>query len=95
MILVALLCASFVSFTWIILMRFLTGVMVWTSIFLLIVGSGGGLGYSVYRYLTLLRTTINTKDTLDRPFSILVMKNYLFLKVSSIERCSGRSTKYF
>ena len=65
MILVALLCASFVSFTWIILMRFLTGVMVWTSIFLLIVGSGGGLGYSVYRYLTLLRTLINIKYILD------------------------------
>ena len=92
MILVALLCASFVSFTWIILMRFLTGVMVWTSIFLLIVGSGGGLGYSVYRYLTQLIASFNI---IYFSSSCNHFKNYLFLKVSSIERCSGRSTKYF
>ena len=49
MILVALACSSSISFLWIILMRFLTGVMVWTSIVLLILGSGGGLGYSVFR----------------------------------------------
>ena len=80
MILVALLCASFVSFTWIILMRFLTGVMVWTSIFLLIVGSGGGLGYSVYRYLTLLRTSINTKDTQDKTIFNLSNEELFILK---------------
>ena len=49
MILIALACSSAISFSWIILMRFLTGIMVWTSIILLIVGSGGGLGYSVFR----------------------------------------------
>ena len=62
MILAALVCASVVSFAWIILMRFVTGIMVWTSIFLLIVGSGGGLGYSVYRYVIKIRYKANSQE---------------------------------
>lgn len=64
MILIALACSSTISFSWIILMRFLTGIMVWTSVALLIVGSGGGLGYSIYRYANFTVIILKFSQTL-------------------------------
>ena len=49
MILLALVCAAIVSFVWILLMRFLTGIMVWTSVSLILFVVGASLAYSVYR----------------------------------------------
>ena len=49
MIGIALIGACFLSFIWIILMRFLTGLMVWGSILIVFLGTGGALGYCGYR----------------------------------------------
>ena len=49
MIGLALIGACLLSFIWIILMRFLTGFMVWGSILLVFLGTGGALGYCGYR----------------------------------------------
>ena len=49
MIGIALIGACLLSFIWIILMRFLTGLMVWGSILLVFLGTGGALGYCGYR----------------------------------------------
>lgn len=49
MIGLALIGACVLSFTWIVLMRLLAGVMVWLTIFLIFVMVGGLLGYSSYR----------------------------------------------
>jgi len=49
MIALALLGATVFAFIWIILMRFLTGPMVYTSILAVFVGLGSALGYCAYR----------------------------------------------
>jgi len=49
MIGLALIGACILSFVWIVLMRFLASFMVWTSILLVFLGTGAGLGYSGYR----------------------------------------------
>ena len=49
MIGLALIGACLLSFIWIILMRFITGVMIWGSILLVFLGNGGALGYCGYR----------------------------------------------
>ena len=49
MIGLALIGACILSFIWIILMRFITGVMVWGSILLVFLGTGSALGYCGYR----------------------------------------------
>ena len=49
MIGIALIGACFLSFIWIILMRFMTGFMVWGSILIVFLGTGGALGYCSYR----------------------------------------------
>jgi len=49
MIGLALIGACVISFIWIVLMRFLAGLMVWSSILLVFLGIGGLLGYSGYR----------------------------------------------
>jgi len=49
MIGLALIGSCILSFIWIVLMRFLACVMVWTSILLVFLGVGGLLGYSSYR----------------------------------------------
>jgi len=48
MIGLALIGACIISFLWIILMRFLAGVMIYTSILAVFIGVGGLLGYSGY-----------------------------------------------
>ena len=50
MIAIALLCAAVACFGWILLMRFVTGIMVWTSVALVHIVFAGALGYSLYRY---------------------------------------------
>ena len=50
-ILGAYLVAAIVSFLWIVLMRFIAGVMVWTSVGLSLSIFGGLFGYCLYRYL--------------------------------------------
>ena len=57
MIGLALVCSTVLSFFWIIMMRFLTGLMVWLSISLIFVLTGGLLGYCVYRYAMKLKNT--------------------------------------
>ncbi len=47
----ALLTACFISFFWIVLMRFFAGIMVWTSLSLIFVLFGGLFGYSLFRYI--------------------------------------------
>jgi len=49
MIGIALIGACIISFLWIVLMRFLAGFMVWSSILLVFLGIGGLLGYSGYK----------------------------------------------
>jgi len=49
MIGLALIGACLLSFIWIILMRYITGVMVWGSILIVFLGTGGALGYCGYR----------------------------------------------
>jgi len=49
MIGIALIGACLLSFIWIILMRFITGFMVWGSILIVFLGTGGALGYCGYR----------------------------------------------
>ena len=51
MIGVALVGAAFVSFLWIVLMRFATGLMVWTSLGLVVAVFGGLFGFSLYKYI--------------------------------------------
>ena len=50
MIGIALVAATVLSFVWILLMRFLTGLMVWLSVALIFVLVGGLFGYCVFRY---------------------------------------------
>ena len=50
MIGIALIAATVLSFLWILLMRFLTGLMVWLSVALIFVLVGGLFGYCVFRY---------------------------------------------
>ena len=45
----ALIGACILSFIWIVLMRWLASLMVWTSILIVFLGTGAGLGYSGYR----------------------------------------------
>ena len=47
---IALIGACLLSFIWIILMRYVPGVMVWGSILIVFLGTAGALGYSGYRY---------------------------------------------
>ncbi len=47
---VACALAAILSFTWIVLMRCLAGVMVWTSVALLFCFFGGLFGYTLYKY---------------------------------------------
>jgi len=54
MIGVALLGSTITSFIWIVLLRLFTGLMVWSSIFLLFFLASGTLAYSVYRYKWIL-----------------------------------------
>ena len=49
MIGIALIGACILSFIWIVLMRFLAGFMIWTSILIVFLGLGGLLSYSGYR----------------------------------------------
>ena len=72
MIGLALVCSTVLSFFWIILMRFLTGLMVWLSISLIFVLTGGLLGYCVYRY------AIKLKNTDDELKPILGIRLILF-----------------
>jgi choline transporter-like protein 2/4/5 len=44
--------ACLVSFLWIVLMRFVAGVMIWTSIGLCFVAFGGLFGFTLHRYIT-------------------------------------------
>jgi choline transporter-like protein 2/4/5 len=53
MIGIALIGACILSFVWIILMRWITGIMVWTSITLCTLLFSGLLAYSVYNYVLL------------------------------------------
>ena len=49
MIGIALIGACILSFIWIVLMRFLAGFMIWSSILIVFLGLGGLLSYSGYR----------------------------------------------
>ena len=49
MIGVALVGACVLSFVWIVLMRFLASIMVWTSIVIVFLGSGALLGFCGYK----------------------------------------------
>ena len=49
MIGIALVGACILSFIWIILMRFLASIMVWTSILIVFLGTGSLTGYCGYR----------------------------------------------
>ena len=42
--------ATFISFIWVLLMRFIAGIMVWTGIFMVFFMAGGLFGYSLFRY---------------------------------------------
>ena len=44
--------ATFISFIWVLLMRFIAGIMVWTGIFMVFFMAGGLFGYSLFRYHT-------------------------------------------
>ena len=84
MILIALACSSAISFSWIILMRFLTGIMVWTSVILLIVGSGGGLGYSVFRQANIQLGFIVSSEkysAIGKIFQLISIAIYRYLQV--------------
>ena len=50
---IGLILATFLSFLWIILMRFIAGLMVWLSIGLSAMLFGGLFGYSLYKYLVI------------------------------------------
>ena len=49
MIGIALIGACILSFIWIVLMRFLAGFMIWTTILIVFLGLGGLFSYSGYR----------------------------------------------
>ena len=51
MICVALATACLLSFLWIVLMRFVTGIMVWASLGLVVALFGGLFGLSLYKYI--------------------------------------------
>ena len=53
MIGVALAVATIISFLWIVLMRFVAGIMVWTSIGLIFGLFGGLFGYTLYKYIVI------------------------------------------
>ena len=64
MIGIGFILAFILSFTWILLMRWLAGIMVWTSIGLIFVLVSGLFGYSLYRYMMV-------KDVASSQISIL------------------------
>ena len=49
---VAYLAATAVSFIWVVLLRFIAGIMIWTGIFMVFFMVGGLFGYSLFRYHT-------------------------------------------
>ena len=63
MIGIGLSLAFVLSFIWIILMRFLTSIMVWTSIGLSFLAFLGLFGYSLYRYM-LIRNDASAQDNI-------------------------------
>ncbi len=65
--------ACILSFLWIVLMRFLAGFMIWTSIFLVFILVSGLFGYSVYRYL-LVKDVAESHDSI---FQVNFTPNYL------------------
>ena len=50
---IGLILATFLSFLWIILMRFMASIMVWLSIGLSAMLFGGLFGYSLYRFIAI------------------------------------------
>ena len=57
--------ACVLSFVWILLMRFFTGIMVWTSIGLIFVLVSGLFGYSLHRYYQVKDITTNQINILQ------------------------------
>ena len=49
---VAYIAATAISFIWVVMMRFVAGIMIWTGIFMVFFMVGGLFGYSLFRYHT-------------------------------------------
>ena len=47
-----LIGATVISFIWVVLLRFIAGIMIWVGIGLVFVTVGGLFGYSLFRYHT-------------------------------------------
>ena len=65
MIGIGFILACVLSFVWILLMRFFTGIMVWTSIGLIFVLVSGLFGYSLHRYYQVKDITTNQINILQ------------------------------
>ena len=65
MIGIGFILACVLSFVWILLMRFFTGIMVWTSICLIFVLVSGLFGYSLHRYFQVKDITTNQINILQ------------------------------
>ena len=71
MIGIALIGACVLSFVWIVLMRFLASIMVWTSIVIVFLGSGALLGFCGYKlYFSYLDTD---PDAVKNVFQVIIL----------------------
>jgi len=82
MIGLALVGACILSFIWIVLMRFLSGLMVWLSIVVVFLGSGGLLGYCSYRlyYVWTTPTEESMKNLLEVNLTPYYLEDVLKLR---------------
>ena len=69
--------AFILSFIWIILMRFLTAIMVWTSIGLSFILVSGLFGYSLYKYLMIEKAGEPGPDGANNIFQVNFTPDYL------------------
>ena len=75
MIGIGFVLACILSFLWILLMRFFTGIMVWTSIALMFVLVAGLFGYSLHRYMLVKDITANQISILQVNLTPDYLKN--------------------
>jgi len=82
MIGLSLIGACILSFVWIVLMRFLAGLMVWLSICVVFLGTGGLLGYCGYRlyYVWISPNAENMKNILEVNLTPLYLEDVLKLR---------------
>ena len=76
---VAYIAATLISFVWVVLLRFVAGIMIWLGVGLVMAIFGGLFGYSVYRYETAKNVLENQKNIFEVNFTSEYFKDVMSL----------------